>query len=107
MKTREALSKRFPLALRKRREGLVKLLPPAAEILRGSLIERYLTCGNPNGMADIAWIAPRLVSSSAEVSLESGRSLAGMLESTWSYSSGLLFILGGGVLVVIVLRWPR
>jgi len=26
---------------------LVKL-PPAAETLRGSLIERYLTCGNPN-----------------------------------------------------------
>jgi len=48
MKTREALSRLSPLALRKRREGLVKLLPPAAEILRGSLIERYLTCGNPN-----------------------------------------------------------
>jgi len=34
--------------LQKRREGLVKLLPPLAETLRGSLMERYLTCGNSN-----------------------------------------------------------
>jgi uncharacterized protein DUF6788 len=48
MKAREGLSKLSLLALQKRREGLVKLLPPVAETLRGSLIERYLTCGNPN-----------------------------------------------------------
>lgn len=44
---RENLSKLSLLALRKRREGLTKLLPPLGEILRGSLMERYLTCGNP------------------------------------------------------------
>jgi hypothetical protein len=32
--------------LRHRREGLSKQLPPLGEVLRGSLIERYLTCGN-------------------------------------------------------------
>src|SRR5438128_9574243 len=48
MKAREVLSKLSLLALQKRRQGLVKLLPPVAETLRGSLIERYLTCGNPN-----------------------------------------------------------
>ena len=35
------------LALKQRRQGLVKLLPPVGEVLRGSLIERYVTCGNP------------------------------------------------------------
>jgi hypothetical protein len=34
--------------LRQRRKGLVKLLPPAGEVLRGSLVERYVTCGNPS-----------------------------------------------------------
>ena len=48
MKVREGLSKLSLLALQRRREGLVKLLPSVAETLRGSLIERYLTCGNPN-----------------------------------------------------------
>src|SRR5437660_12775268 len=48
MKAREGLAKLSLLALQRRREGLVKLLPPVAETLRGSLIERYLTCGNPN-----------------------------------------------------------
>ena len=48
MKAREGLARLSLLALQKRREGLVKLLPPVAETLRGSLIERYLTCGNPN-----------------------------------------------------------
>ena len=48
MKEREGLSKLSLLALLKRRQGLVKLLPAVAETLRGSLIERYLTCGNPN-----------------------------------------------------------
>src|SRR5258707_9156323 len=46
MKEREGLSKLSLLALQKRRDGLVKLLPPVGESLRGSLIERYLTCGN-------------------------------------------------------------
>ena len=48
MTERTGLSRLSLLALRKRREGLVKLLPPVSETLRGSLIERYLTCGNPN-----------------------------------------------------------
>jgi len=48
MKERGGLSRLSRLALQKRRDGLVKLLPPVAEILRGSLIERYLTCGHPN-----------------------------------------------------------
>lgn len=46
MAERENLSRLSELALRKRREGLVRLLPPLGEILRGSLMERYLTCGN-------------------------------------------------------------
>jgi hypothetical protein len=48
MAERENLAKLSTLALRNRREGLTRLLPPLAEILRGSLMERYLTCGNPN-----------------------------------------------------------
>lgn len=47
MAERENLSKLSTLALRNRRQGLTRLLPPLAEILRGSLTERYLTCGNP------------------------------------------------------------
>ena len=47
MAERENLSRLSLLALQKRREGLTKLLPPLGEILRGSLMERYLTCGNP------------------------------------------------------------
>lgn len=40
--------KRIPeLALRQRRKGLAQQLPPVTEILRGSLVERYVTCGNP------------------------------------------------------------
>ena len=46
MVERENLSKLSDLALRRRREGLTKVLPPLAEVLRGSLLERYLTCGN-------------------------------------------------------------
>jgi len=45
MRERENLSRLSILALRKRREGLTKDLPPLAEILRGSLMERYMTCG--------------------------------------------------------------
>lgn len=37
--------------------------------------------------------------------LRSGRSLMDMLRSTWIYSSGLVFMLGGILLLVIVLRW--
>jgi hypothetical protein len=48
MAERENLSKLSTLALRKRRDGLTQLLPPLGEVLRGTLMERYLTCGNPN-----------------------------------------------------------
>jgi hypothetical protein len=48
MGERENLSKLSTLALRNRREGLAKVLPPLGEVLRGSLMERYLTCGNPD-----------------------------------------------------------
>lgn len=41
----DGLRKISDLALRSRRQGLAKLLPPAEEILRGSLVERYVTCG--------------------------------------------------------------
>ncbi len=47
MAERENLSRLSTLALRKRREGFLKLLPPLREILRGSLTERFLTCGKP------------------------------------------------------------
>jgi hypothetical protein len=48
MKVRENLSRLSTLALRNRRQGLVKVLPSLTETLRGSLIERYLTCGKPH-----------------------------------------------------------
>ena len=48
MYERKNLSRLSVLALRSRRDGLTKLLPPLGEILRGSLMERHLTCGNPN-----------------------------------------------------------
>lgn len=48
MKASKGLGKVSELALRHRRQGLVKLLPPAGEVLRGSLVERYVTCGNPS-----------------------------------------------------------
>jgi hypothetical protein len=35
------------LALRQRKQGLAQQLPPVTETLRGSLVERYVTCGNP------------------------------------------------------------
>jgi hypothetical protein len=37
------------LALQRRRQGLARLLPPAEETLRGSLVERYVACGNSDG----------------------------------------------------------
>jgi Family of unknown function (DUF6788) len=48
MVERENLSRLSNLALRNRREGLLKLLPPLREVLRGSLTERFLTCGKPD-----------------------------------------------------------
>jgi hypothetical protein len=48
MAERENLSRLSVLALRSRREGLSKLLPPLREVLRGSLMKRYLTCGKPD-----------------------------------------------------------
>ena len=47
MKASNELSRLSELALRQLRQGLAKL-PPVAEILRGSLMERYVTCGNPS-----------------------------------------------------------
>jgi len=47
MSASKELRKISDLALRQRRQGLVKRLPPLAEVLRGSLVERYVTCGNP------------------------------------------------------------
>jgi hypothetical protein len=48
MYERKSLTRLSVLALRSRRDGLTKLLPPLGEVLRGSLMERYLTCGNPD-----------------------------------------------------------
>ena len=48
MKASIGLGRLPELALRQRRLGLAKLLPPVKEILRGSLVERYVTCGNPS-----------------------------------------------------------
>jgi len=36
------------LALKWRRRQLLRMLPPLDSVLRGSLIERYKRCGNPN-----------------------------------------------------------
>lgn len=47
MKASSGLGRLSELALRERRKGLAQLLPPVADILRGSLVERYVTCGNP------------------------------------------------------------
>jgi hypothetical protein len=47
MKASKELSRIPDLALRRRKQGLVAQLPPLTEILRGSLLERYVTCGNP------------------------------------------------------------
>lgn len=48
MAERENLARLSTLALQQRRRGLTQLLPPLSEVLRGSLMERYLTCGNPH-----------------------------------------------------------
>ena len=48
MKASSGLGRISELALRQRRQGLAQQLPPVTEILRGSLVERYVTCGNPS-----------------------------------------------------------
>jgi hypothetical protein len=47
VKASKGLGRLPELALRERRKGLAQQLPPVTEILRGSLVERYVTCGNP------------------------------------------------------------
>ena len=47
MKASTELARISELALRQRRQGLAQQLPPVTETLRGSLVERYVTCGNP------------------------------------------------------------
>ena len=47
MKASRGLSRLPELALHQRRQGLAQQLPPVTEVLRGSLVERYVTCGNP------------------------------------------------------------
>lgn len=47
MKASSELRRLPELALRQRRQGLAQQLPPVTETLRGSLVERYVTCGNP------------------------------------------------------------
>src|SRR5919108_1143155 len=47
MKASSGLSRLPELALRERRQGLAQQLPPVTDTLRGSLVERYVTCGNP------------------------------------------------------------
>ena len=47
MKASSGLGRLSELALRQRRQGLAKQLPSVTDILRGSLVERYVTCGNP------------------------------------------------------------
>ena len=47
MKASKGLGRVPELALRQRRQGLARQLPPVTEVLRGSLVERYVTCGNP------------------------------------------------------------
>jgi hypothetical protein len=46
VKASSGLGRISELALRQRRQGLAQQLPPVTEILRGSLVERYVTCGN-------------------------------------------------------------
>ena len=48
MKESKGLGRISELALRERRKGLARQFPPVTEILRGSLVERYVTCGNPS-----------------------------------------------------------
>jgi hypothetical protein len=47
MKTGGELARLPELALIERRKGLAQQLPSVTEIPRGSLLQRYVTCGNP------------------------------------------------------------
>jgi hypothetical protein len=47
VKASSGLGRLPELALRERRKGLAQQMPPVTEIMRGSLLERYVTCGNP------------------------------------------------------------
>ncbi len=42
------MTERTTSELKRRRGQLLRKLPPMDSILRGSLVERYLRCGNPN-----------------------------------------------------------
>jgi hypothetical protein len=46
VKASTGLKRLSELALRHRRQGLAQQLPPVTDTLRGSLVERYVTCGN-------------------------------------------------------------
>jgi hypothetical protein len=46
MKADQALTKLSTLALKNRRRGLAINLPRAEQTLRGTLLQRYVTCGN-------------------------------------------------------------
>jgi len=48
VKASKGLGRISELALRERRQGLARQLPAVTQILRGSLVERYVTCGNPS-----------------------------------------------------------
>jgi len=48
VKASKGLGRISDLALRQRRQGLAGQFPPLTEILRGSLVKRYVTCGNPS-----------------------------------------------------------
>jgi hypothetical protein len=48
MKASKGLGRISELALHERRKGLARQFPPVTEILRGSLVKRYVTCGNPS-----------------------------------------------------------
>jgi hypothetical protein len=41
------MTEQSPAELRRRRKQLLRKMPPLDAVLRGSLIERYLRCGNP------------------------------------------------------------
>jgi hypothetical protein len=55
MVEREKLTKLSDLALRNRRQGLTKLLPPVGEVLRGSLMERYPIANAHAGNATVRY----------------------------------------------------
>jgi len=48
MKADKTLAKLSTMAIENRRRVLAMKLPPAEQTLRGSLLERYVTCGKPD-----------------------------------------------------------